>query len=152
MFTIDFQGPRRHHVKEWTLALGVKSMTKDKDTLLNEVHVTTDVKHTFQEIRETVEKAQSKEDLTELYKQTVYMILMTHSSPIDEKLDRDLRRRREITEGEFAKTVRLINKQAEKLGVEANFDENWERLATNGYETEGENILEAQKTVGVIKE
>jgi hypothetical protein len=129
---------------------GVKSMTKD--TLLEEVHVTTDVKRTFQEILEAVEKAQSKEDLTELYKQAVYMILMTHSSPIDEKLDKDLRKRREITEGEFAKTVHMINKQAEKIGVEAHYDENWERLATNGYETEGENLLEGHNAGGITKE
>jgi hypothetical protein len=129
---------------------GVKSMTKD--TLLDEVHVTTDVKHTFQEIRGAVEKAQSKEDLTELYKQTVYMILMTHSSPIDEKHDKDMRRRREITESEFARTVHMINKQAKKIGVEADYNENWEELATNNYETEGENLLEGQNTAGITKE
>jgi hypothetical protein len=122
-----------------------------KETLLDEVHVTTDVKHTFEEIRDAVEKAQSKEDLTELYKQTVYMILMTHSSPIDEKLDKDLRGRRKITEEEFATTVRLINKQAEKIGVEADYNENWENLSTNGYETEGEN-LEAQNATGITRE
>ena len=122
-----------------------------KDTLLDEVHVGKDVRRTFQEIREAVEKAQSKEDLTELYKQTVYMILMTHSSPIDEKHDKDMRKRREVTEREFTDTVRLINKQAEKLGVEADYNENWERLATNGYETEGEN-LEGQNPNGIIRE
>jgi len=123
-----------------------------KDTLLDEVHVTTDVRRTFQEIREAVEKAQSKEDLTELYKQAVYMILMTHSSPLDEKVDREMRRRREITEREFTRTVNIINKRAEKIGVEANFNENWKRLATNGYETEGENLLESKNTTGIDKE
>jgi hypothetical protein len=123
-----------------------------KDTLLNEVHVTTDVKHTFQEIREAIEKAQSQEDLTELYKQTVYMILMTHSSPIDEKLDRDLRSRREIAEREFAKTVHMINKQAEKIGVKADYSEDWKRLETNNYETEGENLIEGQNTAGITRE
>jgi len=123
-----------------------------KDTLLDEVHVGTDVRHTFKDIREAVQKAQSKEDLTELYKQTVYMILMTHSSPIDEKIDKDLRRRRGTTEREFARTVRMINKQAKKIGIEADYSENWERLTTNGYETEGENVLEAQSTTGIVKE
>ena len=123
-----------------------------KDTLLDEVHVTTDVKRTFQEIREAVEKAQSKEDLTELYKQTVYMILMTHSSPIDEKHDREMRRRREITESEFASAVHMINKQAEKIGVEADYNENWENLSINGYETEGENLIEAQNAPGITRE
>jgi hypothetical protein len=123
-----------------------------KDTLLDEVHVGTDVRRTFKEIREAVEKAQTKEDLTELYKQTVYMILMTHSSPIDEKHDRDMRRRRQVTEREFASTVHLINKQAKKIGVEADYNENWEELSTNGYEREGENTLQGQMPTGTTNE
>jgi len=122
-----------------------------KDTLIDEIHDRTDLRRTFREIREVVEKATSREDLTELYKQTVYMIMMTHSSPLDEKTDREMRRRRETTEREFARTVRLINTQAKKIGVEADYNENWERLATNGYETEGENLLEAQSTTGITR-
>ena len=106
-------------------------------TLIDEIHDRTDVRRTFREIREALEKAKSREDLTELYKQTVYMILMTHSSPIEQKFDRELQRRREITEGEFTRTVRMINQQAKEIGVDADYNENWERLSTNGYETEG---------------
>ena len=82
-----------------------------KDTLINEEINSdrTDVKRTFEEIREALEKAQSREDLTELYKQAVYMILMTHSTPLDEK-DREMKSRRETTEKEFARTVRSINR------------------------------------------
>jgi len=120
-------------------------------TLIDEIHDRTDVRRTFKEIREALEKAQSREDLTELYKQTVYMILMTHSSPIEQKFDRELQRRREITEKEFTTTVRMINRQAEKIGVDADYNEDWERLSTNGYETEGRNLLEAQDTTGLTK-
>jgi len=109
----------------------------------------TDLKRTFSEIRDALEKAASREDLTELYKQTVYMILMTHSTPLDEK-DTQMKTRRETTEKEFASTVRLINEQAKKIGVEANYNEDWEKLATNGYQTEGEN-LEAQNTPGITR-
>jgi hypothetical protein len=48
--------------------------------------------------------------------------------------------------------VRAINRYARKIGVEADYDENWQNLATNAYETEGENLLEAQSTVGIVKE
>ena len=120
-----------------------------RDTLLNEeIHDRTDVKRTFKEIREALEKAASREDLTELYKQTVYMILMTHSTPLNEK-DRDMKRRRQTTEEEFARTVRLINQQAKKIGVEADYNEDWKNLSTNGYETEGDNVLEADSTTGI---
>lgn len=122
-----------------------------KDTLINEEINSDrrDVKRTFEEIRGALEKAVSREDLTELYKQTVYMILMTHSTPLDEK-DTEMKTRRETTEREFARTVRLMNEQAKKIGVEADYNEDWQKLATNGYQTEGEN-LEAQNTPGITK-
>ena len=106
----------------------------------------------FKEIREEVEKSQSREELTELYKRAVYMILMTHSSPINEKTDREMKRKREMTEREFTRTVRLINRHAKKIGIEPDYNENWKQMSTNGYETEGENLLEAQHTVGIFKE
>jgi hypothetical protein len=123
-----------------------------KDTLIEEIHE--DRKHvrrTFKEIRDVLEKAETKEDLTELYKQSVYMILMTHSSPLNEK-DREMKRRREAAEREFTRTVRLINRRAKKIGVDAEYSENWENISTNGYETENENLLEAQRAVGIIEE
>ena len=123
-----------------------------KDTLINEQVNSdrTDVKRTFKEIRDALEKATSREDLTELYKQTVYMILMTHSTPLDEK-DRDMRRRRLTTEKEFARTMRALNRQAKKIGVEADYDEDWKNLSTNGYEAQGENLLEGQNTTGITR-
>ena len=121
-----------------------------KDTLIEEIHHDRkDVRHTFKDIRDALEKATTKEDLTELYKQTVYMILMTHSSPVNET-DREMKRRRETTEREFARTVRAINRQAKKIGVEVDYSDDWENIATNGYETEGEN-LEAQREVGIVR-
>jgi len=126
-------------------------MTNETHTHV-EGNARTDPRGRFKEIREALEQAQSKEELTELYKRTVYMILMTHSSPIDEKVDRDLKRKREMAEREFTRTVRAINKYARKIGMEADYDENWKNLATNGYETEDENLLEAQSSVGIVKE
>jgi hypothetical protein len=126
----------------------ITSEPHDKD----DVNPRTDMRGTFQEIHDDIEKAQTKEDLTELYKRSVYMILMTHSSPIDLNSDLEMKRKRETAESEFVRIVRLINQQAEEIGVEANYSEDWKSLATNGYETEGENLLEAQRSVGIVKE
>ena len=123
-------------------------MTRDTHTE-GEVHEK-DLSRIFQEIREDVEKALSREDLTELYKRTGYMITMTHATPVEEKHDKEMKRRREITEREFTKTVRAINRQAKKIGTEADYNENWDGLASNGYEAEGENLLEADNEM--IKE
>ena len=123
-----------------------------RDTLIEEIHHDrTDVRRTFEDIREALEKATTREDLTELYKQSVYMILMTHSSPLNEK-DTETKRRREATEKEFAQTVHRINQQAKKIGVEADYSEDWKNIATNGYEPEGENLLEGQTKEGIIEE
>ena len=123
-----------------------------KDTLIEEIHQDRkDVRSTFKEIRKALEKAESREDLTELYKQSVYMILMTHSSPVNEK-DREMKRRRESTEREFARTVRTINRRAQKIRVEPDYIEDWEQIHTNGYETKAENLLEAQQKVGIVRE
>jgi glycyl-tRNA synthetase beta subunit len=111
----------------------------------------TDVRGRSQEIRDALKQAQSREDLTEVYKRAVHLILMTHSSPLVEN-DKDMKRRRKAAEREFTRTVRMINKQAKKIGVEPDYSEDWENLATNGYETEDKNILEAQSQVGIVKE
>ena len=123
-----------------------------RDTLINEEINSdrTNMRQTFKEIREAVEKAQSREDLTELYKQTVYMILMTHSTPLDEK-DREMKRRRESAEREFTRTVRVINRWAKTIGVEPDYNQDWERLQTNGYEAKGEELLEARDEAGITR-
>lgn len=124
-----------------------------KDSLMNHMETDpTDVRGRYREIRDAVDQAETQADLTELYKRSVHMILMTHSSPLDEKADRDLRRRRETAEREFSRNVRLINRRAKKLGLEADYSEDWQHMAANGYETEGENLLEAQRAVGIVKE
>src|SRR5262245_48830420 len=106
---------------------GAQSMTRD--TLINEEINSdrTNLRRTFQEIRDALAKATSREDLTELYKQSVYMILMTHSTPLNEK-DSERKSRRERAEQEFANTVHMINQQAKKIGAEPNYNEDWEKM------------------------
>ena len=115
-----------------------------KDTHIHGEVNKIDLRRIFREIREDVEKATSRKDLTELYKRTGYMITLTHATPIDEKFDRTIKIQRGIAEREFARTVRKINNRAKKIGIEANYNERWEELATSGYEAEDENLLEPQ--------
>ena len=124
-------------------------MTRDMHN--DETYNQTDLRRTFDEIRQNVEKAASQEDLTELYKKTAYMITMTHASPVVETFDPEMRRRREFTEKEFARTIRLINEQAKKIGLEADYNEDWEKLATSGYQSENES-LETQNTAEIVRE
>ncbi len=111
----------------------------------NSQHKEKDLYQVFREIRDDVEKAQTREELTELYKRTGYMITMTHATPVEEKQDREMKNRRKTTEHEFTRTVRAINKRATEVGTDADYNENWDGLASNGYEAEGENLLEAEE-------
>src|SRR5262245_1492093 len=106
---------------------------------------TTDLRHIFKEIRDDVEKAETREDLNALYKRTGYMITLRHASPVKDKFGGRMKIERGIAEGEFASTVHSISKRAKEIGVEADYNESWEGLRTNDYEPEGENLLESQK-------
>jgi len=77
------------------------------------------------------------------------MILMTHASPLNEN-DGERKSRRESNETEFARTARMINCQAKKIGVEADYREDWVNISTNGYETE-KNSLEARQQTGIVR-
>lgn len=122
-----------------------------KESLIDKMESSpTDVPGRFQEIRDALDQAQSREDLTELYKRSVHMIMMTHSSPIVG--DKDMIRRRETAEHEFTRTIHMINQRAKTIGVEADYSEDWKKMEVNGYETEGKNLLEAQEDVGIVEE
>jgi len=107
----------------------------------------TDLRQSFRKIREDAEQATIRTELTEFYKRAVYLIMMTYGSPLKE--DREMKRRL-LAEIEFGRKVRTINRRAKKIDVVADFDEDWNQLATNGYESEGENLLEPQ-TQGMNK-
>ena len=46
--------------------------------------------------------------------------------------------------------MRLINQRAKQIGAEADYNDDWQKLATNGYKAEGEN-LEARSNTGIIR-
>lgn len=101
-----------------------------------------DLRLVFREIREDVEKATTSEDLTELYKRAAYMIMMTHASPVNN--DREVQTRRRVAEREFARTVQTVNRRAKKIDAQADYSEKWDELTINGYEAEGDNLLEPE--------
>lgn len=99
-------------------------MTKDRH-IYGEVDNKTDLKNVFAEIRQDVEHAGSRADLTELYRRAGYLITLTNASSWEKKFGDEIDDIRETAEEEFAKTARKINSQAKKIGVEADYDEKW---------------------------
>jgi hypothetical protein len=97
-----------------------------KDThIYGEVDNKTDLKNVFSEIRQDVENARSRSDLTELYRRAGYLITLTKASSWKEKFGDDIDDIREVSEEEFATTARKINRRAEEIGTVADYDEKW---------------------------
>ncbi len=90
-----------------------------------EVDSKTGLKRVFTEIRQDVEKAKSRPDLTELYKRAGYLITLTYAPSWEEKFGKDATSMRKVAKEEFATTAHKINRQAEKIGTQADYDEAW---------------------------
>jgi len=97
-----------------------------KDThIYGEVDNKTDLKNVFSEIRQDIENAKSRSDLTELYRRAGYLITLTKASSWKEKFGDDIDDISEVAEEEFATTARKINRRAEEIGTVADYDEKW---------------------------
>ncbi len=90
-----------------------------------EVNNKTDMKDVFSKIRADVEEANSRSELTELYRRAGYLITLTNASSWEKKYGDDIDDIRKTAEDEFKKTARKINSRAEKIGTDADYDEKW---------------------------
>ena len=93
--------------------------------IYGEIDNRTDMEKVFTAIRGDVDKAESRADLTELYRRAGYLITLTHAPSWEEKFGRETGSLRKVGEEEFRKTARKINRRAEQIGTEANYDEKW---------------------------
>lgn len=87
-----------------------------------------DITHIFSLINEDVDDANSREDLTELYKRAGYLITLTYAPSWEEKFGEESTELRERARTEFRKTAKHINKRAEQVGTEADYDELWGKM------------------------
>lgn len=93
--------------------------------IYGDVNSKTDLERIFTEIRHDVGGAKSRPDLTELYRRAGYLITLTYAPSWDEKFGKEAMKLREVGEDEFQKTARKINRHAEEIGTEADYDEKW---------------------------
>jgi hypothetical protein len=99
-------------------------MTTDRH-IYGEVNSKTGMRRIFTDIRRDVAEAKSRPALTELYKRAGYLITLTHAPSWEEKFGRKAPGLRVVGKQEFHKTARRINRQAAKIGTEADYDEQW---------------------------
>jgi hypothetical protein len=97
----------------------------DSRLIYGEIDNRTDMEKVFTAIRSDVSKAESRGDLTELYRRAGYLITLTHAPSWKAKFGREVGSLRKVGQEEFRKTARTINRRAEQIGTEANYDEKW---------------------------
>src|SRR4051812_32477947 len=93
--------------------------------IYGEVTSKTSLQKIFQEIRRDVEEANSRPDLTELYRRAGYLITLTHAPSWEEKFGKEAVQLRQVATEEFGTTARKINSRATQIGTEADYDETW---------------------------
>ncbi len=93
--------------------------------IYGEVKSRAGLKKIFAEIRQDVDKARSRPDLTELYKRAGYLITLTHAPSWEERFGKETTSMRKTAQEEFGTTVRKINRRAKALGTDADYDETW---------------------------
>jgi hypothetical protein len=100
--------------------------TKTADRhIYGEVESKSDLDKIFSQIRGDVEKAGSREPLTELYRRAGYLITLTHAPSWEEKFGKEAASLRKEAEDEFRKTAQKINQRAKQIGTEGDYDEKW---------------------------
>jgi hypothetical protein len=99
-------------------------MAEDRN-IYGEVNSKTDLERIFTQIRHEVDDAKSRPDLTELYRRGGYLITLTYAPSWDEKFGKEAKKLRDVGEDEFKKTAHKINRRAEEIGTEADYDEKW---------------------------
>jgi hypothetical protein len=99
-------------------------MHKNRDTY-GEINNEADMRQVFSEIRQDVNSAESRSDLTELYRRAGYLITLTYAPSWAEKFGAEAERLRQLGENEFRKTAHDVNQRARAIGTEANYKETW---------------------------
>jgi len=82
-----------------------------------------DVDRIFDAIRADVAKAQSRAELTRLYRRAGYLVTLTYSRPWRVKFGDRLAVLRQEARDQFVSVAREINWRARDLGVEADYAE-----------------------------
>ncbi len=90
-----------------------------------EVNSKTGLKKVFTEIRDDVEKAKSRSELTELHRRAGYLVTLSHAPSWKEKFGDEISTIRKTAEDEFSTTAHKINQRAKTIGTEADYDDTW---------------------------
>ena len=90
-------------------------------TEYSKVNGVTDIRKINRMIRERVKKARDRRTLTKLYRQSLYIVTLTHSPVWKEAFRGKLSSMRDAAKSELRKTANAINKRCKELGIKADY-------------------------------
>lgn len=99
--------------------------TAKKDHVYGEVTSPTSLKRIFSMIRDDIETAKPRDELTEYYRRAGYLVTLTRSPAWRKKFGSEIGDIQDIAEAEFATTARKANRRAKDIGTEADYDDKW---------------------------
>jgi len=97
----------------------------DDRQIYGDVDNKTDLRDVALKIRDDVDHASDRGALTELYRRAGYLVTLSHAQSWKEKFGDDIDEIRETAQEEFGVTARKINRRAQEIGTEADYDETW---------------------------
>lgn len=100
----------------------------DDQHVYGEVNNKANLRDVYRQIRKDVEDADSRSELTELYRRAGYLITLSYANSWEEKFGDEIEEIRATGEEEFARTARKINAQAKKIDTDADYDEAWGKM------------------------
>ncbi|WP_339749447.1 hypothetical protein [uncultured Rubinisphaera sp.] len=93
--------------------------------IYGEIDNKTNLQEVALQIRNDVRNAKSRSELTELYRRAGYLVTLSYASSWKEKFGKEIKEIRDVADDEFAKTARAVNRQANEVGTDADYDEKW---------------------------
>jgi hypothetical protein len=93
--------------------------------IYGEIDNKTNLHDVFLQIRKDVDDASDRPALTELYRRAGYLITLSYAPAWEKKFGKEIDEIRSVAEDEFATTARKINRRAEEVGTDPDYDETW---------------------------
>ena len=122
-------GKLAHAVNQRAEAIGAKANYDEAwggpQHVYGEVDNESNLRKISAEIRADVDKANSREDLTKLFRRAGYLVTLTYSPAWQEKFGNKTGELRHLADDEFATTARKVNQRAAAIGTDADYDEHW---------------------------
>ena len=98
---------------------------RTRELQYGEVNSEGDLREIFVDIRGDVASADSRDELTRLYRRAEYLIALTFAPAWQKKFGDRVEALRRVAESEFAMVARDTNQRAAEIGTAADYDEAW---------------------------